>query len=156
MVAIPVTLVLISAGLSEARNSNLSCPRQAVRRLHILQAVHQLHQLFCGTSTHILARARARAIPVRSPLPASTSPAGTAHPEPTLVGSCSTKKCIPSLHFCIKCVIGLNLSLPPPVIYLVALLSTDREIYILSNRSIRFIDSSCLRTHHARKMPLCW
>lgn len=151
--AIPVTLVLISAGLSEARNSNLSCPWHATGRLHILQTVHKLHQLSCGPSMHILARARA--ISVCSAAPASTSPAGMSHPEPTLVGSCSAKKFIPSLHFCIKCVRGLNLSSPPPVIYLVALLSTDREIYILSNRRVRFIDSSCLRTHHARKTPLC-
>lgn len=149
--AIPVTLVLISAGLSEERNGNLSCPQQATGRLHILQTMHKLHQLSCGPSMHILARA----IPVHSPAPASTSPAGTAHPEPTLVGYYSTEKFIPSLHFCIKCVRGLNLSSPPPVMYLVALLSTDKEIYILSNRSVRFIDSSCIRTHHARKTPLC-
>lgn len=63
------------------------------------------------------------------------------HPEPTLLGSCSTTEFIPSLHLHIKHVMGLNLSLPPAVLYSVAL-SAGREIYISSNRSAAFIDDS--------------
>lgn len=62
------------------------------------------------------------------------------HPEPALPGSCSTTEFISSLHLHIKHVMGLNLSLPPAVIYSVAL-SAVREIYISSNRIYRWLPS---------------